>query len=157
MTTRIERLCPEITSLAAYMGQNVRYYGGDYFMTPCNRSLWNTRIQGRLTPHGAELARQALARMAATVSTSQAHPMAARIDAVAAMLRKGRWRPGYFMEVTTDALDKGDLDRWLGGWNVRISIVGWHTAEVKDHPGSREDAVEAARAGLAELATEATP
>ena len=59
--TRIERLAPEITTLASSIGQTVYYHGGDYFLAPCQRSLWNTRTFGPLTPDGAETACRALA------------------------------------------------------------------------------------------------
>lgn len=140
--TRIERLSPEITTLAASIGQTVRYYGGDYYMTPCQRSLWNTRTLGRLTPDGAETARRALARMVGQVRPAQTRPLPERIEAVCAALRDGGWRPRHITEVTTAAQDRGSLSRWMGAWTVSIHIVGGPDVQTRDHAGTREEAIE---------------
>ena len=143
--TRIERLSPEITALAASIGQAVHYHGGDYYMVPCQRSLWNTRALGRLTPDGAETAHRALARMVGQVLPAQARPTAERVEAVCAALREGGWQPKHITEVTTAAQDQGSLSRWMGGWTVSIRIVDGPEAQARDHAGTREEATEAAR------------
>ena len=143
MSTRIERLSPEITTLAASIGQEVRYYGGDYFMVPCQRSLWNTRELGKLTKAGAEEVRQALVRFVDKALPEQARPVPERIAAVAERLREAGWRPGHFTEITTGALDRGFVSRWLGNWEVEIKIIGGPSVRGKDHPGTLEEAIKA--------------
>ena len=148
--TRIERLAPELTDLAASIGQTVCYHGGDYYLSPCQRSLYHTRDFGALTHDGAEIARRALAHMVEQVRPAQARPMAERVEAVAAMLREGRWQPKHITEVTTAAQDRGTLSRWLGTWTVHIAVVGGPEVEVRDHAGTREEAIaEAVRLALA--------
>lgn len=151
--TRIERLSPEITALAASIGQAVHYHGGDYYLVPCQWSLWNTRTLGKPTPDGAETARRAVARMVEQVVPAQARPAAERIEAVCVALRDGGWQPKHITEVTTTALDRGSLSRWMGTWSVSIRIVGGPEVRARDCAGTREEAIEAAQL----LALEAAP
>lgn len=129
--TRIERLAPEITALAAEMGDTVHYHGGDYFLLHAQRSLWNTRREGPLTKAGADRACAALRRLADRTAPARAASHLDRALAVIEMLRTVEWRPGYIAEVTTEALDRGHLSRWLGAYSLGVSIAGEHV-DVRD-------------------------
>lgn len=153
MTTRIERLSPPITALAASIGQTVHYHGGDYFLLPCNRSLWNTREFGKLDGSGASIACRGLTRMVEKVKPEQAKPLAERVAAVGRLLREAGYRPGYFTEVTSAALDRGSVSQWLGKWTVQIHIAGAPDVCVRDRAGGREDAIREAE----RLALEGSP
>lgn len=142
--TRIERLAPGITELAASIGQEVYYYGGNYFLMPCHRSLWYTRTMGRLTEERAEIARIALAEMVERVKPAQSKPMPKRIGELAKSLTRACWIPNHFTVVTTTALDRGALDRFMGKWSVKLTMGNGPDVEVRDHEGTREEAINAA-------------
>ena len=129
--TKIERLAPEITAIAAELGDEVHYYGGDYFLVNCQRSLWNTRHQGALTAQTASVAAHTLRTLADRTAPARARPLLDRALAVVEMLRGAKWRPGHIAEVTTEALDRGWLDRWAGTYTLGVSVLG-ERVEVRD-------------------------
>lgn len=129
--TRLERLAPSITSLAAVLGDTVHYHGGDYFLVNCQRSLWNSRRDGALTVARAAEAADALRMLVAHTADARAKPLVDRALVVVEMLRTARWIPGHFTEVTTEALDRGILSYWLGAYSFSVHVMG-QSAEVRD-------------------------
>ena len=146
--TRIERLAPEITTIAAEMGDTVCYYGGDYFLRNAQRSLWNSRRHGALTKSDAELAARALRRLADATAPDRAKPLLDRAMAVVAMLRPVQWRPGYGAEVTTEALDRGYLSRSFGEYSLGVTVAGEHVhvGHIVDRDAAFDALVAAVRA-----------
>lgn len=126
--TRIERLAPEITAIAAEMGDVVHYHGGDYFLIHAQQSLWNTRRDGGLTEHAAKQAADALRRLADSTAPAREKPLLDRALAVIARLRPVQWRPGHIAEVTTEAMDRGHLDRWMGEYSLGVRVAGTHVS-----------------------------
>lgn len=149
--TRLEKLRPEITDLAARLDDQVHYYGGAYFLSNCQMDLWNTHDMGRLTDDGAETALRALRRMVEKVLPHRTRPLAERVEAVVHLLKKARWNPGYFTEVQTEALDRGVLSRFIGLWDISITIVGVGQGESRDVSGAKDEAIDRAAKMIMEI------
>lgn len=129
--TKIERLCPEITDLAREIGDEVTYYGGDYYLRYAHASLWNTRALGALTPERARKAADSLRRMVRSLAGVLSRPLNERAVEVVDLLRNVRWNPGYSTTVNANALDRGGFSRAFGTYDLSVTI-GRHRVSVSN-------------------------
>lgn len=120
--TKIERMAPEITDLAREIGDEVVYYGGDYYLRVAGVSLWNTRHRGCLTPDRVARSVEGLREFVATKRAQQSRPARERALAVLAALRDVVWRPGHITQVCPNEVDTGTFARAFGTYDLGITV-----------------------------------
>ena len=144
MATKIERLAPEFTALAAQLGEQIRYSGGSYYLTESGRFLWDSRAWGPPTKDRLQGKLSGFRETVATLLQRRQKGRSKRLEDLLEGFMGAEYRPGHFTEVGNDCWDTLTASLWLGAWSVTARVHGEGLWTVRG--ASREGAVAALRA-----------
>lgn len=140
MNTKLERLCPETTVLAANMGCTVNHYAGRYFLLPGSLCLYDSRESGALSKRGAEVVCETLRGLSERAAVQRAAPTAERVLILLRQLAAARWVPGHYAMARGEPLtDTGTMDRAFGRYSFAVNIDG---VRASGQGATRQEAVE---------------